>query len=278
MSGVVTPRTAMPDADPAPCPHPERFDGVARLYGVEAIARFWNARVCVVGIGGVGSWTVEALARSGVGHLTLVDLDDVCVTNTNRQAHTLSATVGAPKARVMADRVREISPAARVDAVLAFATRDTMDEILSPGFDVVIDAVDGVADKCALIDGCRKRGIACVVVGGAGGRRDAHQIRCADLAQTGGDGLLREVRRSLRREYGWSATGSWGVPTIFSKEPRRYPTQSNSTASDGARRPLRLDCATGFGAAAHLTGAFGFMAAGAALDHIASHEVDTHAV
>ena len=191
-----------------------RFGGIARLYGTAALTRFRAAHVMVVGIGGVGSWAVEALARSGLGRLTLVDLDDVCVSNINRQLHALDTTVGQPKVQIMAERVRAISPEARVDARVEFFTADTASRLLGleagsssedrPDF--VVDAIDSMANKVRLIALCHGAGIPLVVCGGAGGRRDPTAVRVADLAAVTHDRLLSEVRKRLRREHGFSRT------------------------------------------------------------------------
>src|SRR5882757_7819365 len=171
----------MPTSD-----HIERFGGLARLLGTTALPRLAAAHVCVVGVGGVGSWVVEGLARSGVGALTLVDLDDVCVTNVNRQLPALDGQIGRPKVDALADRIRLIHPTCRVLARPEFFTRATADEHLAPGYDFVIDAIDHLGNKCELLAACRTRGLRILTVGGAGGRRDATAIRIADLAQTTG--------------------------------------------------------------------------------------------
>lgn len=262
---------------PLPDDHLERFGGVGRLYGVEALSRLWGAHVCVVGIGGVGTWTVEALARSGVGRLTLVDLDDVCVTNTNRQLHTLSApeggTVGRFKVEVMAERARQISPHITVHEEERFFTARTCEELLSPAgrppYDLLVDAIDSTEHKALLIAECWRRGLPAVVSGGAGGRRAAHKVTCGDLSAATHDPLLRQVRRLLRATHGLPE-GPWGVTAVYSQERAVYPTPEGGVCERPAPgEPARLDCRAGFGAAAHVTGVFGLMAAGAALDLLA---------
>ncbi len=235
----------------------ERFGGVARVVGDAALARLRAAHVAVIGLGGVGSWAVEALARSGVGELTLVDLDEVCVSNFNRQLPALTSTVGRPKAAVLAARLRDINPELRVHPRMEFFTADTAGTLLAPRFDAVLDAIDSPALKALLIARGRERGFPVVTSGGAGGRRDPTQIRVADLARTSRDPLLAEVRRRLRAEHGFPrGDGAFGVDAVFSTEPLRYPAPEECAAA--AEGPA---CERRFGALCFVTGAFGFAAA-----------------
>lgn len=249
-----------------------RFGGIARLFGREGFARLQRASVCVVGIGGVGSWAAEALARSGVGALTLVDLDEVCVTNVNRQIHALEGTVGQAKAEVMAERVRSISPECRVRTELQFFTDATASGILREPFSAVIDAIDTVANKCRLIAECRARGLPIVACGAAGGRRDPAQVRVADLARSTHDRLLQKVRVQLRREHGFPrGEQEFGVECVYSPEPPVYPqTDGSVCAQPEPGAELRLNCDRGYGTASFVTGAFGFLAASLAVRRIAS--------
>ena len=243
----------------------DRFGGVGRLLGRDALARLQGAHVCVVGVGGVGSWTVEGLARSGVGALTLIDLDDVCVTNVNRQLPALDGQIGRPKIAVLAERVRLINPECRVTAVADFFTPATADGMLGAAkFDCVVDAIDRVGNKALLIAESVRRGYPCVAVGGAGGKRDATQIRAGDLGETGGDDLLRNVRTTLRRDHGFAkgAGNRYGVRCVYSTEKPVYPWADGTCAVEpepGSN--LKLDCASGFGTAVWVTGAFGLAAA-----------------
>jgi tRNA A37 threonylcarbamoyladenosine dehydratase len=240
-----------------------RFGAIARLIGQDGLDRMRHAHVGVVGIGGVGSWAVEALARSGIGALTLVDLDEVCVTNINRQIHALDGAVGRPKVEVMAERVRAIHPDCRVQAVPQFFTEATANEILQTHFDALIDAIDTVSNKCRLIAECRSRNIPMVVCGGAGGRRDPTQVRVADLADTTHDHLLQKVRERLRKEYGFPRGGEkFGVDCVFSREPPVHPRAGGSVCAkrDPGAEP-RLNCDRGYGTASFVTGTFGFTAA-----------------
>ena len=242
----------------------ERFGGLGRLYGKEALSRLACARVAVVGVGGVGSWTVEALARSGVGHLTLIDMDDVCITNTNRQLPAMTGEIGRPKVEVLADRVRRINPACVVEPVAEFFLPGTAARLLKPGYDFIVDAVDRMFIKALLLAMARERNLPSLTVGGAGGRRDPTAIRLTDLGHTGGDRLLRQVRRELRHEYGWAtdANQEFGVPAVFSAEPQVFPKEDGTVCDQPeSGSNLRMDCAAGYGAACFVTGAFGFAAA-----------------
>ncbi len=237
-----------------------RFGGIGRLYGAAALERLRSAHVCVVGIGGVGSWAVESLARSAIGSLMLVDLDDVCESNINRQIHALDGAIGQPKTEAMAARCRLINPDCAVRVQHAFYTSKTADLILDNDYDFVLDAIDSVNHKCELIAQCRRRKIPVIVSGGAGGRMDASQIQIADLSKSHNDRLLARVRKKLRNEYGFPKNEKrrFRVPCIFSPENAVYPEQCDIEAEQTS---YRLDCSSGYGAATHITGTFGFMAA-----------------
>lgn len=253
----------------------QRFGGLGRLYGAAALPRLHAAHVAVVGVGGVGSWVVEALARSGIGALTLIDLDDVCVTNTNRQAHALADTVGRPKVAVLAERVQAINPDCRVTAVTEFLTAKNAATRLGGGFTWVVDAIDGMTNKALLIATCVQCGQPVLTVGGAGGKRDATRLRCADLGEAQGDDLLRLVRRKLRRDHGFAqGEGNvYGVPSIYSAEHPVYPWADGTCSTEQEEgASLKLDCASGFGTGVFVTGAFGFAAAGEIVRRIATAE------
>ncbi|MCM5704334.1 tRNA cyclic N6-threonylcarbamoyladenosine(37) synthase TcdA [Larsenimonas salina] len=247
-----------------------RFGGVRRLYGQTTTARFKQGHIVVIGIGGVGSWSVEALARSGVGRLTLIDLDDVCTSNINRQIHALDGTVGQPKIEVMAERARLIHPGIEVTCCHGFITADNLDQRLPGDADVIIDAIDNVEAKSALINYCKRRKRPLVVTGGAGGLIDPTRVQRADLSRTEHDPLLAKVRYQLRRSYGFTRNPkrSFGVRCVYSDEQRRYPDGQGETCASksGLGDSTRLDCAAGFGAATFVTGSFGFAAAALALE------------
>jgi tRNA A37 threonylcarbamoyladenosine dehydratase len=240
-----------------------RFGGVDRLFGKDGTQRLRRAHVCVVGIGGVGSWAVEALARSGVGHLTLVDLDDVCISNVNRQLHALTGTFGRPKVEVMAERVRLINPDCEVHARQEFFLQSNAEAILSGGVDCVLDAIDRYSMKALLIALCCAKQIPVVTVGGAGGRSDPAAIETGDLAFSCNDRLLKQVRKELRTKHGFSkADKSFGVDCVFSREPVVYAREDGSVSCEkGDTTDFRIDCSTGFGTASFVTGTFGLVAA-----------------
>jgi tRNA A37 threonylcarbamoyladenosine dehydratase len=240
-----------------------RFSGVGRLLGTAGLERLRQSHVCVIGLGGVGSWVVEALARSGIGALTLVDLDDVCISNVNRQLHALDGELGRPKVEVMARRVKLINPECAVHAVHSFFLKSNADEILSAAFDHVVDAIDRPSLKCLLIARCRERRIPVITAGGAGGRRDPTAIQAADLAFSSHDALLQEVRRGLRKEYGFPRGNEpFGVECVFSREAPVFPTGEGTVCNEPPPSPdLRLDCRSGLGTASFVTGAFGLVAA-----------------
>jgi len=259
--------------EPVTSDYDNRFGGVARLLGRAGQDRLRAAHVAVVGIGGVGSWVVEGLARSGVGALTLIDLDDVCITNVNRQLPALDGQIGRPKVVAVAERVRLINPACRVEEVAEFFTAASAERLLAPHFDCVIDAIDGMTNKALLIDACVKRGLRCVTVGGAGGKSDATKIRAGDLGESTTDDLLRQVRKKLRRAHGWSrGEGNlYGVRCVYSTEKPVFPWANGTCSTE--QEPgtnLKLDCASGFGTAVFVTGAFGLAAAGEAVRLIAA--------
>lgn len=261
---------------PVPAP-PEvdaerRFGGIARLYDDAAPVRLAASHVCVIGIGGVGSWAVEALARSGVGRLTLIDLDHVAESNINRQAHALDATLGQAKVQAMAERIHGINPQARVDTVEDFVTPDNVADLLN-GFDLVVDAIDNVRAKVAIAVHCRRQRLPLLMAGGAGGKRDPARIRVADLSATEQDPLLSKVRATLRREHGYprEAGRKFGIEVVYSTEPLRYPPAS----CDGGRGPQGLACA-GFGSSMAVTASVGLFLAARAMERLLHVPVAVH--
>lgn len=235
------------------------------MYGREGLARLKAAQVAVVGVGGVGSWVVEGLARSGVGALTLIDMDDLCVTNTNRQLPALEGNVGRSKVSAMAERVRLINPGCVVTERAEYYTAATEETLLSGGFSAVVDAIDDGVNKAGLIAACVRRGLACVTVGGAGGRREATGVKAGDLGEAWGDELLRQVRKRLRRDHGFAGGegNRYGVRCVWSAERQVFPRADGTCGLEPEKgSSLRLDCASGFGTAVFVTAAFGMAAAG----------------
>lgn len=245
-----------------------RFGGVRRLYGSAALERFRNAHVGVVGIGGVGSWAAEALARSAIGQITLIDLDMVAESNVNRQIHALGEAFGRAKTDAMAERLLDINPACRVHRVEDFVSPENFDQILGEDFDYLIDAIDQVRTKAAMIAGCGARRIPIITAGGAGGQTDPSRIEIADLSRTIQDPLLSKVRALLRKEYGFTRQSGkkFGVPAVFSSEPVRYPERGS--ACETTDPPSGLNCA-GYGSSVCVTACFGLFAASAVLGHLA---------
>ncbi|MCP5350021.1 MAG: tRNA cyclic N6-threonylcarbamoyladenosine(37) synthase TcdA [Oceanospirillaceae bacterium] len=242
----------------------DRFGGIARLYGQTGLVKLQAATVCVVGIGGVGSWAAEALARSGVGHLRLIDMDDICITNTNRQIHAHTGNIGREKITAMAERIKAINPECEIDARFAFATAENMAECVQ-GVDYVIDAIDSVKAKVALIAYCKRFKIPVITTGAAGGQIDPTQVTVGDLNKTFNDPLAKKVRSLLRRDHGFSRNEkrTYGVPCVFSTEQLRYPQPDGSVCQQKQFNDagVKLDCAGGFGSVTMVTGTFGFVAA-----------------
>ena len=242
------------DTDPG-----RRFGGIARLYGAAGAAGIAAAHVCVIGIGGVGSWAVEALARCGVGRLTLIDLDHVAESNINRQIHALESTLGQAKVLAMAQRIAAFHPGCQVATIEEFIDADNVARLL-PDCEAVVDAIDQVRAKAALIAHCRARSVPVVTTGGAGGRRDPTRIEVADLSRTLQDPLASKVRARLRRDYGFprDPKKKFGVDCVFSQEPILRP---DNPACDVDEHGLAgLNCA-GYGSAVTVTAAFGLAAA-----------------
>jgi len=240
-----------------------RFGGITRLYGTNA-STLAHCRAMVVGIGGVGTWVAEALARSGVGKLTLVDADAVCETNTNRQIHAVHSEIGHPKVASMSRRLQAINPGINVLPIEEFFSAGNADRLLDPLPDVVVDAIDTVPAKSLLLATCWRADIPVVTCGGAGGRTDPTRIRSADLGHSGGDPLLRAVRRMLRTKHGVERdpNGIFHIPAVFSSEPIRFPWANGTVcAQPEPGTSQRLDCASGLGTVAHVTGSFGLAAA-----------------
>ncbi|MFC3551768.1 tRNA cyclic N6-threonylcarbamoyladenosine(37) synthase TcdA [Lysobacter cavernae] len=250
----------------------ERFAGIDRLYGTGALARFAACRVAVVGMGGVGSWAVEALARTGIGHLSLIDADDLCVSNTNRQLPALAGQYGRAKVETMAERCRAINPQITVEAIPSFVTSSNLAEMLDRGFDLIIDACDSFRSKVEMAAWCRRRKLPLIVVGSAGGRTDPTLVRVRDLSRTEHDAMLALVRKKLRSEFNFpkNADRYFGISAIYSLENVKYPQPDGTVCGLrpqlGADAALKLDCGMGLGAATHITGTFAFAAVGRALE------------
>lgn len=257
-----------------------RFGGIARLYGDPALARFRTAHVCVIGVGGVGSWVVEALARSAIGHVTLIDLDNVAESNINRQIQALSDTLGKAKVTALAERIAQINPFCRVTEVEDFVTPENLEQMIGAhAFDYVIDAIDNVKAKAALIAYCRAREIALITIGSAGGQTDPTKIAVCDLARTEQEPLLAKVRKILRAQHGFprGTKNKFGIDAVFSSEPLRFPVSDESCALDAGPGVTGLNCA-GFGSAMVVTASFGLVAAAHVLRKLTQDSITAEAV
>ncbi len=242
-----------------------RFGGIARLYGERALLRFRAAHVCVVGVGGVGSWVVEALARSAVGHLTLIDLDNVAESNVNRQIQAMTETIGQAKIGALAERIAQINPYCRVTQIEDFITPDNLEQMIGArAYDYVVDAIDSVLAKTALIAFCRARSIPLITIGGAGGQTDPTRIEVRDLSKTEQEPLLAKVRKRLRSDYGFprGIKNKFNVDAVFSMEPLKVPENQESCGlgADLGGGVTGLNCA-GFGSSMAVTASFGLVAA-----------------
>ncbi len=256
-----------------------RFGGVARLYGAAALERFKAAHVCVVGVGGVGSWVVEALARSAIGRLTLIDLDSVAESNVNRQLQATSETLGKAKVLALAERIAQINPFCQVRQVEDFVTPDNLDEMIgAQQFDYVIDAIDSVKAKTALIAYCRQHGVRLITIGAAGGQTDPCKIEIRDLSRTEQEPLLALVRKRLRQNFGFprGSKSKFGIDAVFSMEALSMPETAEVCEVDtaGAVGVTGLNCA-GFGSSIVVTASFGLAAAAQVLRHLAADALVT---
>jgi tRNA A37 threonylcarbamoyladenosine dehydratase len=254
-----------------------RFGGIARLYGDKALARFRGAHICVIGVGGVGSWAVEALARSAVGRLTLIDLDNVAESNINRQIQALTGTIGMAKITALTQRIAQINPDCQVTEIEDFVTPDNLDEMIGGhDYDYVIDAMDSARAKTALVHYCRTKAIPLVIIGSAGGQTDPTKIEVRDLARTEQEPLLKKVRRRLRSQFHYPPNGKnkLGVDAVFSMEPLKFPDTGDVCEIDSDDAPpvkaglTGINCA-GFGSAMVVTATFGMVAAGHVLQKLA---------
>ena len=260
----------------------QRFGGIARLYGIQGLKNLMGAHVLIVGLGGVGSWAAESLARSGVGSITLVDLDDICITNTNRQLPAMSGHFGKLKIHVLKERILSINPQCLVSCIEDFFTEKTADEILAHDFDFVIDAIDSLNNKALLIAKCRDKNIPMVVTGGCAGKINPSMITCDDLGLANNDSLLFRLRKKLRRDYGFKDNGKYtsvkkqklNIMSVYSPEEPIFPTVDGGTCNvPDPDTNLKLDCETGMGSVSHITAVFGFMAAGHVINSISKNQI-----
>lgn len=254
-----------------------RFGGVARLYGPEGLAKLQSAHICVIGIGGVGSWAAEALARNAVGTITLIDLDNIAESNVNRQLHAVDGAFGKAKITAMRERIHSINPLATVHEIEDFVTLENTNAMLNRNYDGIVDCIDDAKAKMAIVAFCKSNNVPIVITGGAGGRLDPTRIRQADLSQVTGDRLLAKVRNGLRRDYAFPKgddsknktskrkSALFGVTAIYSDEQVIQPNRTCETDAEAA--VTGLNCA-GYGSSVCVTAPFGFAAVAALLSKI----------
>ncbi len=236
------------------------FEGVQAIYGPKNFSILENQHFLVLGIGGVGSWICEALARSGVKNITIVDLDDICVSNINRQIHATNKTVGKFKIDIMKERMLDINPEIKINCIHDFFTSSSADEILEAKFDYVFDAIDSLKSKAYLLSECKKRGIKVVTIGGAGGLKDPTKIEIKDLNLTRNDKLLQRLRKKLKQSFDFTKypNKKFHIPAIYSTELIEKP----QTECDLDTKNLnhKQNCNNGLGSLSFVTASFGFIA------------------
>ena len=248
----------------------KRFSGLARIYGADALPLLQRAKFCIVGVGGVGSWAAEAAARSGIGQIALIDHDDIEASNTNRQVHTLSSTLGQSKVVALRERILQINPQCDCRAIDDLVTRAKLDDFEFQQYDMVIDAIDHAQHKLPLLHYLRRNKIALVSTGGAGGLTDPTKIEIADMTRTYNDPLLAKVRANLRHQVGYTRNPKrrFGIDCVFSTQQPLYPAAGGEVSYEkpDMDQQTTLDCATGLGSFVGVTASFGFAAVAHAID------------
>ncbi len=247
-----------------------RFAGIGSLLSPESLNILKNSHCAVIGLGGVGSWVVESFARSGIGSITLVDLDDICVSNTNRQIHAELDNYGKLKIDALEERVLRINPDCKVRKIHGYFNKSSIDKVFGDTrYDFVVDAIDSVQDKCELINHCFKTKTPMVISGSVGGKSDPTKVRVAELSKTRNDLMLRKVRKKLKREYGFPLGWTRAkVKAVYTEEPvRKFRASEDSESSH-----MKLDCSGGLGAITHVSGTIGFFAAHIAISYLISRD------
>lgn len=249
-----------------------RFAGIQRLYGQQAYHKILRSHVCVIGIGGVGSWVAESLARSAIGKLTLIDLDHIAESNINRQIHSLSETLGQSKILAMKSRISSINPECQITIIDEHISIDNIPEIFDQEFTFIIDCIDQFRVKAELINHCRSNKKKIITIGGAGGRIDPTRIKIADLTRAEGDSLLAKIRKQLRNQYNFprNLQRRFDIPCVYSTEQLRYPTDDSEVTNQKSEctNLSGLNCANGFGSLAAVTASFGMIASSYVLNYI----------
>lgn len=256
----------------------QRFGGIARFYGENALSALHNAHFAVVGLGGVGTWVAEALARSGVGELTLIEMDEVCVTNTNRQSHALQSTIGHSKNQVISERLRDINPDIILHSVEDFIDDHNIHQLLGKQHHVIIDAIDAAHLKARLVAYCSAIKVRLVMVGSSGGKRDPRRITVDDLARATNDPMLHKIRQQLYRHFNFArdTNRKFRVDAVYSDEQMVYPKPDGSVCQTKQvlQEGVKLDCTGGFGSSVMITGTFGFLAATRAIERYLSNHTN----
>jgi tRNA A37 threonylcarbamoyladenosine dehydratase len=274
---------ALPFYDELPMNRPvspdylQRFGGLARLYGQDALQALTNAHFVVIGLGGVGTWAAEALARSGVGELTLIEMDEVCVTNTNRQSHALKSNLGRPKNQVITERLRDINPELVIHSIEDFIDQDNMKNLIGKQHHVVIDAIDAAHLKARLVAYCLAIKVRLITIGSSGGKRNPQAVTVDDLGRSISDPMLAKVRTQLYRHHNFARDKNrkFRVDAVYSTEQMVYPQPDGSVCMDkqALADGVKLDCAGGFGSSVMVTGTFGFIAATRALERYLDKQI-----
>jgi tRNA threonylcarbamoyladenosine dehydratase len=260
-----------------------RFDRMGRLVGDEKMKQLFETHVMIIGLGGVGSWAAESIVRSGVGHVTIIDHDEICITNANRQLHTIQGLVGQKKAQVMAERLRKINPQAQIDCLTVFYNKETSAEILALKPDYILDAIDNLTAKTYLLSECRNQKIKVITSGGASAKMDPTRIRIVDLAKTHMDPLTHSVRKILRKEYLFPRDSHFAIPCVFSDEEPMPTIELKYDKGEG----FKCVCPQGeldphgclhrsviYGTASFVTGAFGLAMASWVVRDVAQAKVN----
>ena len=250
-----------------------RFGGIAKLYGDKGLAKFTHSHVCLIGVGGVGSWACESLARSGIGEITMIDMDIVSESNINRQLPAMTNTIGRDKTSVLADRIAEINPECNVHIIDDFVTIENVAELLTDNLDFVVDCIDNSKVKAALINHCKRRKIKVITLGGAGGQIDPSRIKVSDLSMTSQDPLLSRTRKILRQQYNFSKTPKkrFSVPCVYSEEVQKYGMEDGTVSQDKPTdKSMSLSCAGGLGSCTTVTATFALFAVAEVLKKLAA--------
>lgn len=254
------------------------FDGVGRALGEPVAQQLRSAHVVVVGVGGVGSWAVEGLARSGIGKITMIDMDHVAASNVNRQVHAMQSTIGALKIQVMADRIADINPHCAVELIDDFVTVRNVEQLLSTAANLIIDATDQASVKAAMIVHCRPRKQPIIMCGAAGARTNPLALQQADLARTTGDALLARVRKILRQEHGFSRDTKRPirVQAIYSTEHPQGVLPDDSAMQNTDDLPSAQLACSGYGSLVTVTATMGFSAAAATISVLGKSAASVH--